>query len=115
MAARTSLDGGQLITCKSTRQYDEKNIPQNDFDWVVDLKAQMKEFAEQLLTVDFDYGLHLMATLDRNALSTADLSSRLLSARSSARSKQTHRTGRAGLGAHCSNGEVGNSCSASLL
>ena len=70
---RTSLDGFRLITCRGTRKYEEKNVPQNDFTWTVDLKAQMKEFLERPSTLDFDYGLHLMIELERGALSAGDL------------------------------------------
>ncbi|HEX2060474.1 MAG TPA: hypothetical protein VHK90_07010 [Thermoanaerobaculia bacterium] len=70
---RTSMDGFRLITCKCTRRYDEKQIPQNDFEWIVDLKAQMTEFAETPTTRDFDYGLHVMAVLERAALREDDL------------------------------------------
>ena len=70
---RTSLDGFRLITCQGTRRYDEKQVPQNDFEWTVDLKAQMTEFRELPTTRDFDYGLHLAVTLERNALREDDL------------------------------------------
>jgi len=70
---RTSLDGFQLVTCRGTRSYDEKNVPQNDFEWTIDLKAQMKEFVEKPTTLDFDYGLHLMIELERGAFSEGDL------------------------------------------
>lgn len=70
---RTSMDGFRLVTCKGTRRYDEKQIPQNDFEWVVDLKAQMTEFAETPATRDFDYGLHVMAVLERAAIREDDL------------------------------------------
>ncbi|HEX8169399.1 MAG TPA: hypothetical protein VF824_02535 [Thermoanaerobaculia bacterium] len=70
---RTSLDGFHLVTCRGTRKYEEKNIPGNDFEWVVDLKAQMDEFRSQPTTLDFDYGLHLLVTLERDALSRDDL------------------------------------------
>jgi len=70
---RTSLDGFRLITSRGTRKYDEKNVPQNDFEWTVDLKAQMKEFLEKPSSLDFDYGLHLLVTLERGAFSEGDL------------------------------------------
>lgn len=70
---RTSLDGFRLITCQGTRRYDEKQVPQNDFEWTVDLKAQMTEFRESPTTRDFDYGLHLAVTLERAAIREDDL------------------------------------------
>lgn len=70
---RTSLDGFRLVTSRGTRRYEEKNIPQNDFEWIVDLKAEMKEFAQPPSTRDFDYGLSIVATLERGALSEGDL------------------------------------------
>lgn len=74
VVTRTSLDGGfQLITCTGTRKYDEKNVPQNDFEWTVDLKAQMKEFLEHPTSRDFDYGLHLLMSIDRGAIREDDL------------------------------------------
>lgn len=73
MTARTSLDGFKLMTARGTRRYDEKNVPQNDFEWVIDLKAQMDEFRERPASLDFDYGLHLLATIERGAISEGDL------------------------------------------
>lgn len=73
MTTRTSLDGFKLVTAQGTRKYDEKNVPQNDFEWVIDLKAQMEDFKEQPASLDFDYGLHLMATIERGAISEGDL------------------------------------------
>jgi hypothetical protein len=70
---RTSLDGFRLVTCQGTRRYDEKQVPQNDFEWTVDLKAQMNEFRESPTTRDFDYGLHLAVTLERAAIREDDL------------------------------------------
>jgi hypothetical protein len=70
---RTSLDGFRLITCQGARRYDEKQVPQNDFEWTVDLKAQMTEFRESPTTRDFDYGLHLAVTLERSAIREDDL------------------------------------------
>jgi len=70
---RTSLDGFHLITSRGTRKYDEKHIPQNDFEWTVDLKAQMTEFLEKPSTLDFDYGLQYVVTLERNKFSEDDL------------------------------------------
>jgi hypothetical protein len=70
---RTSLDGFRLITSKGTRRYDEKNIPQNDFVWIIDLKAQMKEFLSAPTTVDFDYGLQYAVILERGSISANDL------------------------------------------
>jgi hypothetical protein len=73
ISRRTSLDGFQLLTARGTRKYEEKNIPQNDFEWIVDLKAQMNEFALAPTTLDFDYGLHLLASFERRAISQGDL------------------------------------------
>ena len=70
---RTSLDGFRLVTSRGTRKYEEKHIPQNDFEWVVDLKAEMNEFALTPSTRDFDYGLHFLVTLERSAISEGDL------------------------------------------
>lgn len=70
---RTSLDGFKLVVSRSTRKYEEKGVPQNDFEWIVDLKAEMNTFAQVPTTLDFDYGLHLLATLDREALDESDL------------------------------------------
>jgi len=73
LTTRTSLDGFRLITARGTRRYDEKNLPQNDFEWTVDLKAQMTEFLQSPTTLDFDYGLHVAMLLERNALREDDL------------------------------------------
>ncbi|MEO8381752.1 MAG: hypothetical protein ABI779_18970 [Acidobacteriota bacterium] len=70
---RTSLDGFQLVVSRGTRKYEEKGIPQNDFEWVVDLKAEMKSFTQTPSTLDFDYGLHLLAILRRESLDHSDL------------------------------------------
>lgn len=70
---RRSLDGFQLITCRAARKYEEKNIPQNDFEWAVDLKAQMTEYRERPSTRDFDLGLHYSVTLERAGLAPVDL------------------------------------------
>jgi hypothetical protein len=74
---RTSLDGFSLITSKGTRRYDEKGFPQNNFEWVIDLKAQMKEFLAAPATVDFDYGLQYAVLLERNAISDDDIAQML--------------------------------------
>lgn len=70
---RTSLDGFQLITCSGTRKYDEKNVPQNDFEWTVDLKAQMREFLSAPSSLDFDYGLGFVIEIERGAIAEGDL------------------------------------------
>ena len=70
---RRSLDGLELVTSRGTRRYDEKNVPENDFEWIVDLKAQMKHFAPTPSTLDFDYGLHYAVILERGALSHGDV------------------------------------------
>jgi hypothetical protein len=70
---RTSLDGAKLVVSRGTRKYEEKGVPENDFEWVVDLKAEMKSFAAAPTTLDFDYGLHMLATLDRNSVDENDL------------------------------------------
>lgn len=71
---RTSLDGAfKLITCSGARKYDETNVPGNDFEWTVDLKAQMNEFLAAPTTLDFEYGLHLLLTLERAAIGMEDL------------------------------------------
>ena len=70
---RTALDGFRLVVSRGTRKYVEKGIPQNDFEWVVDLKAEMETFARKPTTLDFDYGLHLLVTLERKALRRSDL------------------------------------------
>ncbi|HUR80693.1 MAG TPA: hypothetical protein VM733_07995 [Thermoanaerobaculia bacterium] len=73
MTTRQSLDGFRLMTAQGTRQYDEKNVPQNDFEWIIDLKAQMNEYAAAPTSLDFDYGLHLLATIERGAISDGDI------------------------------------------
>ncbi len=73
MTTRTSLDGFKLMTAQGTRRYDEKNVPQNDFEWVVDLKAQLNEYAAAPASLDFDYGLSLLATIERGAISEGDI------------------------------------------
>jgi hypothetical protein len=70
---RTSLDGFHLITCRGTRSYEEKNVPQNDFTWTADLKAQMNEFLSRPTSLDFDYGISLVVELQRGAFSEGDL------------------------------------------
>jgi hypothetical protein len=58
---RTRLDvaGRKLIAFDGARSYTEKGVPQPDFTWVVDMKAEMAAYAEQPLTDQFDFGLHL--------------------------------------------------------
>lgn len=73
LTTRTSLDGFRLITARGTRRYDEKLIAQNDFEWTVDLKAQMTEFLAAPTSRDFDYGLHCMVVLERGILGEDDL------------------------------------------
>jgi len=73
MTTRESLDGFKLMTAQGTRRYDEKNVPQNDFEWVVDLKAQMNEYAAAPTSLDFDYGLSLLATIERGAIGDGDV------------------------------------------
>ncbi|MFL6248724.1 MAG: hypothetical protein ACJ74H_22055 [Thermoanaerobaculia bacterium] len=64
LTTRTSLDDFRLITARGTRRYTEKLIPGNDFEWTVDLKAQMTEFHAAPATIDFDYGLHYAVVHD---------------------------------------------------
>lgn len=73
LTTRTSLDGFRLIAARGTRRYDEKRIAQNDFEWTVDLKAEMAEFLAAPTSRDFDYGLHCMVVLERGALGEDDL------------------------------------------
>jgi hypothetical protein len=73
LTTRTSLDGFHLLTARATRRYDEKLLAQNDFEWVVDLKAQMTEFAASPTSRDFDYGLHCAVTLERTVLGDGDV------------------------------------------
>ena len=73
MSTRNSLEGFKLMTAQGTRRYDEKNVPQNDFEWVVDLKAQMSEFIAQPTSRDFDYGLHVVVSIERGAIAEGDL------------------------------------------
>jgi hypothetical protein len=73
LTTRTSLDGFRMITAKGTRRYNEKLIPQNDFEWTVDLKAQMKTFAAAPTSRDLDYGLHCAVLLERAVLGEDDL------------------------------------------
>ena len=70
---RTSLDGLKLITCLGARKYEEKNVPQNDFEWTVDLKAQMEEFRADPDSLDFRYGFHLTVMLERAAIGRGDI------------------------------------------
>lgn len=72
-STRTSIDGFQLVTSRGTRKYSEKGIPQNDFEWVVDLDAKMSEYRERPTSRDFDYGLQAAAILERRVLSEHDL------------------------------------------
>jgi hypothetical protein len=72
-STRTSLDGFQLITFRGTRRYEEKAIPENDFQWTVDLKAQMDEFRERPVSTNFDCGLHYTVSLERARLGEHDL------------------------------------------
>ena len=73
MTTRTSLDGFRLLTCRGTRKYSEQQVPENDFEWTVDLKAQMQDYRERPVTRDFDFGLHVAAFLERDSLERADL------------------------------------------
>jgi hypothetical protein len=73
ITTRTSLDGFQLSSARATYSYEEKSIPQNDFEWVVDFKADMSEFLEQAATSDFDYALQYVMKLERAVLREDDL------------------------------------------
>jgi hypothetical protein len=73
LSTRTSLDGFSLISARGTRKYDEKLIAQNDFEWTVDLKAQMREFLAAPTSLDFDYGLSCTVLLERGVLREDDL------------------------------------------
>jgi len=70
---RTSLDGFSLIAFRGTRRYEEKAIPENDFQWTVDLKAQMEEFRERPVSTNFDCGLDYTVSLERARLGEHDL------------------------------------------
>lgn len=70
---RRSLDGFQLVTCRGTRKYSENDVPENDFEWVVDLKAQMPEYREVPEGRDFDFGLYYSVMLERDSLDRDDL------------------------------------------
>lgn len=70
---RTSIEGLQRITFHGFRRYEEKGIPQNDFEWTVDLKAETREFRRQPVTTDLELGLHYAITLERRNLHAADL------------------------------------------
>jgi hypothetical protein len=72
LTTRTSLDGFRLISARGTRKYDENLLSRNDFEWTVDLKAQMTEFRSAPVSSDFDYGLHLSMLLERDELREAD-------------------------------------------
>ena len=73
LTTRTSLDEYRLITARGTRRYTEKLVPQNDFEWTVDLKAQMTAFLADPTSLDFDYGLHYAVMLERTRLAVDDL------------------------------------------
>jgi hypothetical protein len=64
---------GRMISVKGARSYDEPRLPDNDFTWVVDLKADMDTYAADPVTSDFDYGLSYLATFKRKKLSAADV------------------------------------------
>lgn len=73
LLTRRSIDGQELLAFRGTRRYEENGIPQNDFEWIVDLKAQMKAFRERPRSADFEYGLHFQVTLERKVLREDDL------------------------------------------
>jgi hypothetical protein len=73
LTTRTSIDGYRLLNYRGTQRYHERLIPQNDFEWIVDLRATMKEFVERPVTLDFDYSLRYFVTLERNLLTGDDL------------------------------------------
>ena len=72
-STRKSLDDFVLVTCRGTRRYSETHVPENDFEWIVDMKAQMNDFASAAMTRDFDYGLHYNVALERERLSHDDV------------------------------------------
>jgi hypothetical protein len=73
LTTRESLDGFQLLTARGTRRYEEKLLTQNDYEWTIDVKAQMSEFRIAPTSLDFDYGLHIAVLLERNELDAEDL------------------------------------------
>jgi hypothetical protein len=69
---RRGLDGRSLVSCVSRHTYEEKGIPENDFEWTVELKGDMREFRASPSSRDFHCGLHCAVTLERHQLSEAD-------------------------------------------
>lgn len=69
---RTSLDGHQLVTCRGMASYREQLIPQNDFEWQVELRATTGEYLASPATTDFNCSLRYTAILEREALSESD-------------------------------------------
>lgn len=70
---RTALDGQQLITCRGTAAYREQLIPQNDFEWAIELRATTGEYLALPRSTDFRFSLRYAATLERESLSAPDL------------------------------------------
>jgi len=70
---RTSLDGHQLVTCRGTASYREQLIPQNDFEWMIELRATTGEYRLSPVTNDFRFSLRYTATLERESLTESDL------------------------------------------
>ena len=70
---RTSLDGQQLLTCRGTASYSERLIPDNDFEWAIELRATTGEYLALPRSTDFRFSLRYTATLERELLSESDV------------------------------------------
>ncbi|MFZ2492136.1 MAG: hypothetical protein WA208_11675 [Thermoanaerobaculia bacterium] len=72
-ATRTSIDGFSFVTSYGAHKYEEVNVPQNEIEWAIELKADSTEFLERPTTDTLDYGLHYQVELERRSLSLATL------------------------------------------
>lgn len=73
LTKRTSVDGFRLLHYRGVQRYRERLIPQNDFEWTVELRAAMHEYAERPVSLDFHYAIRYAVTLERGFLAEADL------------------------------------------
>lgn len=65
MKTRRDVKDREMIAFNGARSYTEKGVPNPDFTWVVDLKAEMSSYTKPALTDQFDFGLHLQLDFPR--------------------------------------------------
>lgn len=65
MTTRRDVKDREMIAFNGARSYTEKGVPNPDFTWTVDLKAEMGTYARPALTDQFDFGLYLQLDFPR--------------------------------------------------